>query len=370
MNVTVALPTYRRPESLPWALASILLQRHEGARQVVVINNGGEEGSVEAAVEQAVRAFGDHGWRIRVIHRRPAMEPVTSWYTGIFDHASEGDAVFLHGDDDLLPPGSLQARCLALESSCADMLLTRSTGGLFFDVRRAGTVLVTGQAKVRSTAQLPGRVVALQEVPAWDPGFIGNHTYRLGEVLQRAFGAACRQAQALPIDTRTAMTVVPFLLPIPVADAGAVAGSDLVGCIRGQSLQTITEARFGHTTWSPGIIYAASLRALSTGLLGERVELDPWRKLVGRDLAGWYVPTASVARTRAQLGALGFLGPSSHLRNDLPAVLRGARLTAASLLGVQGLRFRWDRLAQRSGFSRVLVHDFVSDLFGLPGAAH
>lgn len=363
MNATVILPTYRRPESLPWALASILLQRRSGKCKVVVVNNGGDEAQVDDAVESTVARFGTNGWLVATTHRRPPLDPVTSWYKAIFDEGADGDAVLLHGDDDLLLPGSLEERCRGLEATDATVLLTRSSSRLFFDSETPGTVLIGGNGLREAPVVAVARRVDIGDALTWDPGFIGNHAYRLGNALRQAYQRARADALGLPLEPHVALTVVPFLLPVYVAQEAGVAGSMFVACVRGQSRQTVTMARFGHINWMPGIIYAASLRLLNTGFLGARVDLEPWRRSMRHELASWYIPTVAIPATRAQLAALGYLGLRQQVRESPAAVVRGARLALASLLGIQGIRLRSDILARAGGYKSVAIEPLLREIF-------
>lgn len=363
-GLVVVVPTYRRPRPLVWSLSSVLRQDLApvglARRRVVVVNNGGPPGEVEAAVELAVAECGANGWTLSVVHRDPPMDPALSWYGALQDETAEGDAAFLHGDDDLLLPGSLLARHGALRDAGAALLLSRAHAGLYFDGGAVDQVYlrpVPGPVRRPLTWRRSGPAGLAGSGAA----FIGNHAYRIGPEFRAAVAQALAWATALPATISQRLGMLPWLVGLAVADSGGLASTEAACALRGQGTQDLVGARFGHSSWRPGVLYLTCLRVLCTDPLASRADLEPLREEYLRLCARWRLPSRFGAATRRDWEALD---GDSLLRRHGPAghreTLRGLAMVLRSLTGTQALRtrlFRWRDPLGRTELLNLLWRD-------------
>jgi glycosyltransferase involved in cell wall biosynthesis len=123
-KVSVILPTWNRATVIGRAIASVLAQT-EGAFELLVVDDGSTDGTVEA-----VRALGDP--RIRVVERRENRGPAAARNAGIDE--ARADLVAFHDSDDEWMPDKL-ARHLdrfaarpEVEITHSDMLRVHADG--------------------------------------------------------------------------------------------------------------------------------------------------------------------------------------------------------------------------------------------------
>jgi hypothetical protein len=351
-DTIVVLPTYRRSGPLVWSLASVLRQAEAGpgTHRVVVVNNDEATEPVKRAIAAAHAEVPETRWIIEVIHRRPTMDPVLSWYGAVAEASHAGDAVFLHGDDDLMLPGSIRTRTRMLVDSGAACLLSASAAGLVFDGAEANRALVPyingggGAATVRP--------LRASDLGSFGGAFIGNHSYRAGDVFAACYREALGWLKTLPLEGAQQLAMLPYLLPIAFADRRALVGTHFLGCIRGQSAHEIIGRPGGQTNWMPGLLYAACLQLLRTGPLRGREDLEALREDLDRLRHVWYVPTALSREARRQLSALA-PGPIDF-RRRWGTIMRGALLALRAKTGTQGLRYRWRLHAPMVGRAEAL----------------
>ncbi len=341
MNVTVILPTFKRPGPLVWSLLSVLHQNvgdGDARHSLVVLNNDTEREPVEKAVAKALSEATHGNWTVEVIHRDPPMDPVLSWYGGIREYARSGDVVFLHGDDDLMLPGSLAARSAILEESGAPILLTLSRSGLVFEEGDAARAFFPAPIGSTESAR-DWRFVAPHEMTRFGPAFIGNHAYRASQEFFAGFDEVLSLMRSVPLEGRQQLAMLPYFLPLPFLSAKRVAGAEIAGTLRGMRLEEAVGHRFGHFNWVPGLLYAASLLLLESPPLRDRAELAGMREEMLRNVHRWYVPSMVDRETRLQFRhfqrALGV--PRLRHASDLAA---GAWMTAKTLAGGQALLHR------------------------------
>lgn len=146
-TVTIVVRTRDRPVFLARAFASILNQSHE-AWYVVLVNDGGDRGAVEAIVAGYDSAFAG---RISIVHLSGGGGMEAASNAGI---ASRGDTlVAIHDDDDSWHPRFLE-RCVArLARSGAGAVVTQS---LVIDEHVEGDRIVEDRRTPFLT--LPGRI--------------------------------------------------------------------------------------------------------------------------------------------------------------------------------------------------------------------
>lgn len=336
MSVLVVVPTFRRPGPLRWSLASVLQQSAEPGARVVVVNNGGDDGEVDRAVASTLKVCSRAEWRVEVIHRRPAIDPVVSWFGALRERGRDGDIALIHGDDDILLPESVGVRARALRSAGADILICRGAGNIvFWDDAASRASLDVGVPLVSATAAPPRRPGA-RELAQYECGFIGNATYTLGEgfwaIYQRALAALERQ----PLTQPSQRAMMPLVLAILCNDAGTLAVADIYSTLRGQLIEEIRRSRWGVANWQFGVLFAGVLSLLEDGLLHDGGEHAVWRARLRADFASWYLPTLLDSKGRRDLRALGMLDASMFRYRDWRDLAQGARRIAASVLGRRG----------------------------------
>lgn len=353
-GTTVVLPTCRRPGPLVWSLVSVLRQQTAGPgpHRVVVINNDERDDPVARSVDAAASEVPNTKWSIGVIHRRPTVDPVLSWYGGIEECSREGDVVFLHGDDDLMLADSVHTRATLLVNSGATCLLSGSAAGLVFDGPDARQAILPHISCPPGQRVDPASPVTAADLSKYGAAFIGNHCYRAGPVLSETYRQVLEWLRTLPIAGRQQLAMLPYFLPIPLADRGVLVGTRVLGCVRGQTRNEIVGSRFGHVTWVPGLLYAASLHLLRKEPFSSRKDLQALREDLDELRHAWYLPTVSSRESRQGLRKLD-AGPLDVWRLWRP-LLRGGALVVRAFTGMQGLRFRWHLHPPKLNRARVL----------------
>lgn len=104
-RVTIVMRTYERPMLLARALTSVTHQSYPHW-QLIVVNNGGEPGPVDAAVSAAARTVSGGEAKMRVLHLsdRLGMEAATN---AALREAGRSDFFVVHDDDDSWLPDFL-----------------------------------------------------------------------------------------------------------------------------------------------------------------------------------------------------------------------------------------------------------------------
>lgn len=343
-SLIVVLPTFRRPAPLVWSLMSVLLQRIPGlavsGAKVVVVNNDADRTVVDHAIATAVAEVGPTPWKVEVLHRTPPLDPVLSWYGAIQQFSTEGDLVFLQGDDDLMLRDSIAARARALLASGASMLVSRARTGLLFDSSQPtrawmsrGLELDPGQA----SSDLPVRA---GQVGRLECTFIGNHAYRTGSPLWQAYWTTLARLERLPIEGPNQRAMLPLLLAVELADAGELTATDQVGVVRGQSRDEVLGARWGLSNWSVGVMLATVLVTLDREPWRDRPDLDDLREEYRSLLARWYLVGMLDAKARVQLRVLGITCARAFAGAGLLQVLSALSLVLKALTGTRALRAR------------------------------
>jgi hypothetical protein len=172
-------------------------------------------------VDAVVATFADKAeFPCHVLHRSETLAAVDSWYSAVATHASEGEAVVLLGDDDLLVPWGLEDRYRELVRTQADMLLSDFADRLYF-FDEARRFWMTGP--MPSQGDQAKQVCLWEFSPAKHPeaSFVSNHCYRNTPGLRRGLDLAfawCDSQTWLARGVRTAM--LPFYLPYAITLTG------------------------------------------------------------------------------------------------------------------------------------------------------
>jgi glycosyltransferase involved in cell wall biosynthesis len=111
-KISVIIPTADRPESLPYALASLRAQNVKDI-QVVVVNDGG------ADVREVLAPFRDD-LGVELVSYADNLGPSAARNAGL--DAADGDFVMFLDDDDVILPGHLDAVLTVINDDRADVV--------------------------------------------------------------------------------------------------------------------------------------------------------------------------------------------------------------------------------------------------------
>lgn len=334
----VVIPTYRRNECLRWVLKSLVQCTTAGITEPVRVLVVANYPPASAEVEAIARPFfelADFQWYL--LKRERTLDPVDNWYSAIRDHATEGEVVLLHGDDDLFLPWSLEARWKMLHEAKADFLLTPFVSRVFFN--QGGT-----------TVFFPGELPAAPQILAWqtwnyavenapEPSFIGAHAYRYGPRLEEAIRATLDACHTQTwVDRRNQELMLPFYLPFFLQQGGGgVIMADLPCVVRGASVQEICSSPYGVPSWNTCFVDMLALALIRSGALGQDAALQAYaerrfanvRTSMPTMLADKRIPFHTARTTLREAGLS--LGMAFR-----PAAWRGWVLVAAYAVGALG----------------------------------
>lgn len=359
-SISVVVPTHRKPGPLAWTLTSILGQKLDPgvarrARVVVVNNDDQQTAPVERAVERAVSIAGHGPWEVRVVHRKPPMYPVYSWYEGIREFTDENDLVFLNGDDDIMLPGGIAARIRMIEQGSWDMLITAALTGLFF----------TGTPDDEEVAALLPPDLGGWQTPVWrepqpltGPGlndvcaiFISNHLYRNTPLFWEAYRETLALMSSVPAGGDDRFAMLPQFLPLPLIESGRIGASAMPACIRGQAAHDVVGSSSGRINWvRPGYYYASCLYLLDNAL-HHRTDLETLRRAYRELTQRWHAASRRMDDYRATIKGLGVLGLRAGPRG-WARILRGWGDVLAHRLNVNAFTLR-RRLARQRPVARA-----------------
>ena len=104
-RVTIVMRTFERPMLLARALSSVTHQSYRNW-QLIVVNNGGEPGPVDAAVATAMRTIAGGESKMRVLHTGERLGMETATNAALRD-AGSSEFFVVHDDDDSWLPDFL-----------------------------------------------------------------------------------------------------------------------------------------------------------------------------------------------------------------------------------------------------------------------
>lgn len=113
-KISVIIPTAGRPESLPYALASVRAQNAKDV-QVIVVNDGGSD------VREVVAPFRDE-LDVQLLNHDRNLGPSAARNTGL--DVADGDFVMFLDDDDVILPGHFDAVLPIINDGRADVVYT------------------------------------------------------------------------------------------------------------------------------------------------------------------------------------------------------------------------------------------------------
>ncbi len=333
----VVIPTFRRNECLGWVLQSLVQCRTgviEEVIRVLVVNN---YPPAAKEVSNIVARFASHdqfSWE--VLYRERTLEPVENWYSAISDNAGDDEVVFLHSDDDIFLPWSLQTRYTEIVRHQADMLLAQLGPTAFFS---DGATRISCDIPPTAAIGAEIRSLRIADVPNYAPQHISNHCYRNTSRFRMALSNAFSWCNALEwLDSNTRTLLLPLYLPLALLlTGGHVLGLTSPCTIRGQDLEEVARVQFGAPSWNPGFIHLAAWHILQNTDLGPLRDLDSLRDQYARMFTRWLFTYFFDRRVGGRkllrsMSATGF--PWSRLLSVDAA--HGLRLLAGELLGIRG----------------------------------
>lgn len=345
-RITVVLPTYRRPGPLLWSIVSVLGQtlpaEAASPASLVIVNNNGPRGEVDAAVERALMLLPESGWSVRVIHRDTPLFPVMNWYESIREFSASGDLVFLHGDDDLMLPGTLARRFTAFADSDATIQLCGTAGVAFFREVDDGAKAILRPPLVPNhtaagdgTAEYPHAGESSRYAP-----LISCHAYRNGDAFWRAYDDATAAFRQWVGAKNEYLGLLPYALPLFEGAASGIQRIRLDAVYRGMELSSVYAQGRGASGWNVIEITTAFLLLLESPLFSHRRELDPLRRDNALFALSWFSRGLSPG-ARELVGRYGYRRLLGH-SGVLWALARGTINHAREKTGLNMLAVRRD----------------------------
>lgn len=339
----IVIPTYRRNATLKWVLQSLVQCRTERIPEpvrVLVVNNYPPAREEIAAI---VSDFShDNRFLWNILYREKTLPPVENWYSAICENALPDEVVFLHSDDDIFCPWSLEDRYEALCSLNADMLLSRSASRIIFMPDQVSAFLSASSLPKRQ-AEARATTVAWADIGNWGSAFIGNHCYRHTELWKRALSVSfdwCHQQDWLDRNTRTLM--LPFYLPFAIKLLeGTLSSLNQVCVIRGGNLVEIRGSGYGSSGWNSGFLARCAYGVLTSDPLAGHKNLDAVRRgqlmMAARWLLTFYFdPRIPAGMRRETLRRIKI----PLTRECIVQIVLGLRLLLGEIVSLRGWKWR------------------------------
>jgi hypothetical protein len=289
-NISVVVPTYRRPQALRWALVSVLAQQLDepvGRCRIVILNNDTERKGVEDVVRNLQSIQQSTPWEVQIVHRDPPMVPGLNWYEGVREFTENGDLVFLHSDDDLMWTDSVRTRVRQMSSKegACDFLLARNYSGLIYDVTKDNEKVFLPARPLAAPDDKASESHALttELLQGRNPGFMSLHSYRNTPGLWTAYELTRQRLSKAPAELKHQTGMLPWFMALAMADAGIARCSDFHCCIAGHSYADISTG--GRMLWSGAFLEAVPLYVLEHTDLAGRADLQWARDFFYRRLA-------------------------------------------------------------------------------------
>ncbi len=288
MVINVYIPTYKRLNSLSAVLYSLIkvnLPLIKADYNCYVVNNFPDN---KDAVDKLIKEFNleGSGWVIKSVHREKTLPPVISWYKAINEFTGEGDIAFLHGDDDLFLPDSIEFRVNTILEENADLLLTKHMDGVIFYDNSSKISVENDLERATDNAI---KCVEWSDYK-WNAIFIGNNTYRMTPMLKEAFKKSmewCETQDWLTFDQRTLMypVYIPYSL---ILLGGKIVSSEKVCVLRGRNIDESKRSLWFVPGWNSGFLDLVAIGVLNNVDLKNISELYRDRKAANDHAALWY----------------------------------------------------------------------------------
>lgn len=356
MAVVVIIPTYQRPETLFWSLKSVLLQKLDDPKgrdnRIVVLNNDlSTKLAVAKSVDKVLSIVGQGDFTsVQLFHRDPPLLGTENFYRGISENTQIGDVAFIHGDDDIMYPGSLEKRVRMLDSHDSVFLIVRSSSKVYF-FRDDPNIYVNpdknnGKISTKGAQLLDCRIAVKEDLLNYSIPFVSAYGYKIGDAYWNCYNEAYRCADALPIEPKIRYPFLPFYMGLSAWKKGQLMVCPENMLMRGQLLrsrgvlppQVITE--YANT----GIILLTGLAVLNNADLSILPELDDLRQAFRMNVAE-YIVSAFYKRDGVSLEKLFALLKLSNFKLDsIDLLLRAAQGNGkrfiGTMLGLSNLRNR------------------------------
>lgn len=138
-KVTIVVRTKSREHLLARAIDDVLAQTHE-AWQLVVVNDGGPAGPVDAVVEERRGALGD---RVDVVHNSTSRGRWSASNQGLA--RATGEYIAIHDDDDTWASDFLEVTCAALDLDSERAAVVVATEIVIEEVGEDGSFVELGR---------------------------------------------------------------------------------------------------------------------------------------------------------------------------------------------------------------------------------
>lgn len=286
MAVVVLIPTFQRPETLPWSLRSVLLQdtkdidSNEELRIVVLNNDVNTKRQVEDAVNKTLNCTDKKRFKsLTIVHRDPPLLGVFNFYQGLAENTCDGDIAFLHGDDDIMLAGSLAKRYLAARQSNLAFQIVKTIGKIFF-FKEDGNIYIDNKQLVSArNLSLDWRQAAKDDLVDYSLPFVSAYSYKIGPEFWACYKQAKKWADALSLEPKIRLPFLPFYMGLSAWINKQLAVIPEVLLRRGQLLQLrgLLPPRVVTEYANTGIILQTGLAVLNNEDLGPISELDELR---------------------------------------------------------------------------------------------
>ncbi len=242
--------------------------------RVVVVNNYPPAATEVSDIVLPFKSYAQFDWQI--LYREQTLDPVENWYSAIAAYASVDEVVFIHSDDDIFLPWSLESRYSQVTQLSGDMLLA-GLGPTAFFLDDAARIMCC--EPLSQPIRVDARILEASDVERFAPQHISNHCYRYTATFQRALAQGMAWCNALTwLDTNTRTLFLPLYLPFAVMlQGGCVLGLDVPCTVRGQDIGEVQRAPFGVANWNPGFVHLPAWHILRNADLGPLRTLDEMR---------------------------------------------------------------------------------------------
>lgn len=294
MAVVVLLPTFQRPETLPWSLQSVLLQdtskidSNEELRIVILNNDILTKHLVEDAVKKSLNIVGKNRFKsTTVVHRDPPLLGIFNFYQGLAENTRDGDIAFLHGDDDIMLPGSLAKRYLVARESNSAFNIAKTTGKMIFFKKDRNIYIDNKEMIIDSDISPKWRWATKGDLVDYSLPFVSAYCYKIGPEFWACYEQAKKWADAVPLEPKIRLPFLPFYMGLSAWVNKQLVVIPEVLVRRGQLLQSrgLLPPRVVTEYANTGIILQTGLAVLNNKDLGSIIELNEIRNSVRKATA-------------------------------------------------------------------------------------
>lgn len=301
-------------------------------------------------------------WQIEIVHREKTLPPIENWYTAVNDYAIEGEVVLLHGDDDVFLPWSLVDRYDVLQSTGADILLTRSQSNLYY-VTDASSQKIFCASVPKRCASGKALPLTFEALNTWDSSFIGCAAFRYGDGYRASLNQVYLWTDSQDwVDVTNRRLMTPLYLPFGALHVGAkVVGIEQVCVLRGLDIQEYSRSLISSSGWNSGYLMLLAYGIFCHPELRSNNQLDIVRLRFLENFSTWiFVCLCDSKLTNRQL-----FETMRQYDITLPVMLRSNLLKSLKLFVQSLFSFRAQKIKRRANREAVSVEEFIQNLRSL-----